>query len=118
MCGLTFKMPTITQNTTYRCAPCSTRITIAPGRPQRIVDWAEKSEPLTSASGYIARGTRVDALIDDASADQSAFKVAVRHAYASGMRISDAVALGVRVARQQNPAFEPVFDAALHDLPD
>ena len=118
VCGLAFNMPVITENTVHLCRPCSTRITIAPGRPQHIVDWSEKAEPLTSASGYIVRGARVDSLIDEASPDQSAFKVTVRHAYASGMRIGDAISLGVRAARQQNPAFEPVFDDALLDLPE
>lgn len=41
VCGVEFKLPTIMQNTTYRCS-CGTRVTVTPGmRRQRIVDWQE-----------------------------------------------------------------------------
>jgi ribosomal protein S27AE len=41
ICGAQFKLPTIMQNTTYRCS-CGTRVTVAPGmRRQRIIDWTD-----------------------------------------------------------------------------
>ncbi len=41
VCGATFKLPTIMQNTTYRCS-CGAHVTVAPGmRRQRIMDWAD-----------------------------------------------------------------------------
>jgi ribosomal protein S27AE len=41
VCGAEFTLPTIMQNTTYRCS-CGTRVTVAPEMwRQRIMDWTD-----------------------------------------------------------------------------
>ena len=49
---------------------------------------------------------------------QSEFKVAVRHAYASGIKINEAIEFALRRVRTKTADFEPRYDDALPELPD
>ena len=72
---------------------------------------------MTTTRAYNRRGARVDPLIRKAPIEQSVFKVAVRHAYASGMPIVVAVEVGLQTIRARYPDFNARYDGALLDLP-
>jgi hypothetical protein len=64
-------------------------------------------ERQTTAAAFISKGPPIA---------QSVFKMAVCQAYARHVDIRDAVDLAVATAKEVDPLYEPVYDAALLDL--
>ena len=68
--------------------------------------------------GYLERRADVTALVPLWPMEQSFFRNSVRHAYAGGMTIADAIDTGRQTVVEHYPEFVARYDQSLHELPD